>query len=155
VQRPEQLEAFARYEHLVDRYMTVSPFSALCGYNRGDLGPDRVAQMACLHPVVNEGAAPFRLHASDRAAVALGGELDLSTVELFPLALERAQVRPTGGEIVVDAAGLTFVDHGNLVALDRYAQRSGATAVLRTRLHSAARIVEICRLTGVRVEPAG
>jgi hypothetical protein len=63
VRNPDQLDTMARYEHLVDRYMTNQPFSALCGYNRAELGEETIAQLACLHPLGNNGA-PFRLCAS-------------------------------------------------------------------------------------------
>jgi DcmR-like sensory protein len=36
VRTPAQLDAFARYEHQVDRYITLAPFSALCGYRRSE-----------------------------------------------------------------------------------------------------------------------
>jgi hypothetical protein len=36
--------AFARYEHLVDAYMTRHAFSAMCAYNRSKLDRDAVAR---------------------------------------------------------------------------------------------------------------
>ncbi len=153
VRTPEQLDALARYEHLIDRYMADRPFSALCAYNRAELGDDIVAQVGCLHPTVTADAPLFRLHASTSAAVALAGELDLSSRELFPLALRRADLRPTGGELRIDASRLAFVDHRSLLALAEYARRREATAVLQTGLRSAARIVEILGLQNLRVDP--
>ena len=47
----EQLDSFARYEHLIDRYMCGHPFSAMCAYDRKVLGADAVAEVACMHPV--------------------------------------------------------------------------------------------------------
>jgi hypothetical protein len=63
VRTPAQLDAFARYEHLVDRYMATHPMSAMCSYDRGELGDDVIAQLACMHPCAHAGAAPFHLHA--------------------------------------------------------------------------------------------
>lgn len=154
VRSPEQLDAFARFEHLIDRYMTSRPFSALCAYNRVELGKETIAQVACLHPTANAGAAPFRLHASTRAAASLGGELDLTSRDLFPMALRRVDIRPTAGELVLDATNLDFIDHRSMLALADYARSFDATVVLRTDLPSPARIIEILDLPDMRVEPS-
>ncbi len=153
VRTPRQLDAFARYEHLIDRYMASQPFSAMCAYHRGELGEETVAQLACLHPHTNSGTTEFWLHASSHAAVSLDGELDLATVDLFCLALERAELRPIGGELVIDATGLTFIDHRNLLALAAYARRSGAVAMLKTNWPGSARLIELLGVEDVRVEP--
>lgn len=149
---PEQLDAVARYEHLVDRYMTSGPLSALCAYNRAELDWETIEQVACLHPRVNETATPFRLHASTRAAAALSGDLDLASRCLFPLTLRRTDLRPTAGELVIDATELTFIDHRGLLALAEYARSRDATVVLRASLTTAARIIEVLDLKDVRVE---
>jgi anti-anti-sigma regulatory factor len=153
VRTPAQLDAFARYEHQVDRFMSEQPFAALCAYDRRELGAEPIAQIACMHPNTNAGTTQFRLHASNRAAVSLGGELDFNTYGLFPLALERANLRPTGGKLVIDATGLTYIDHRSLIVLGEFAARRGGVAVLRTANPSPARIVEILDLADVRVEP--
>ncbi|MDQ7807332.1 MEDS domain-containing protein [Amycolatopsis sp. A133] len=156
VRTPAQLDAFARYEHLVDRYMAGHPMSAMCGYDLIELGREVVAQLACMHPRAHEGGAPFHLHGHPRdgSAAALDGELDLEARRLWPPALERAGLRATAGTIEIDATGLGFVDHRSLVALADYAGRHDATVVLRTRLSTAGRLVELLDLTGVRVERA-
>lgn len=153
VRTPAQLDAVARYEHLIDRYMTTAPFSALCAFDRAELGESTVAQLACLHPAAKPGTAPFRLHASHRAAVVeLGGELDLASHELWSNALRWVDPRPTAGEVEIDARGLEFIDHRSLLTLAEHARRHHATAVLRSGSgHAAARIVEVLGLTGVRV----
>jgi len=150
VRTPEQLDAFARYEHLVDRYMTSQPFSALCAYNRAELGEETIAQLACLHPAGS--AAPFRLHACAHAAAALSGALDLTSHALLALALRRADLRPTGGELVIDATDLNFIDHQSLLALAEHARRRNAKVVLQTGLTSAARLSELLELKDLRVE---
>ncbi len=156
VRTPAQLDAFARYEHLVDRYLADHPMSAMCGYDVAELGGEVVAQLACMHPAAPDGGAPFHLHGHvrDGSAAALDGDLDLESRRLWPLALERAGLRPEGGTIAIDAAGLDFVDHRSLVALAGYAERHATTVVLRTRSSTAARLVELLDLTGVRVERA-
>lgn len=156
VRTPAQVDAFARYEHLVDHYMAGHPMSAMCGYDLAELGGDVVAQLACMHPTAHEGGAPFHLHghARDGSAAALDGELDVESRRLWPLALERAGLRAEGGTVAIDAAGLGFVDHRSLVALAGYAERHATTVVLRTKLSTPARLVELLDLAGVRVERA-
>ncbi len=153
VRTASQLDAFTRYEQLVDRYMTSRPFSAMCAYDRGQLGEAATAQLACLHPSTNSVTPGFRLHASMSAAAALAGELDLGNVALFGLALQRADLRPTGGELVIDAAEVTFMDHRNLIMLAEYGRRNRVTVVLRICWRGAARLVQLLNLDGVRVEP--
>ncbi|WP_219415912.1 MEDS domain-containing protein [Pseudonocardia nigra] len=152
VRDPDRLDAFARYEHLVDRYMVTAPFSAMCAYDRTALGPEVVAQVACMHPSAGAGVTPFRLYASGHAAAALDGELDIHTRDRFASALERAALAPSGGELVLDATGLTFVDHRTVLALAELARRLGATVVLRTALGTVRRLVTLLDVEGVRVE---
>ncbi|MER7330496.1 MULTISPECIES: MEDS domain-containing protein [unclassified Micromonospora] len=156
VRTPAQLESFTRYEHLVDRYMRNRPFSAMCAYHRPGLGDRAVAELACMHPDSNVDDVLFRLYAVAPAEghAALAGELDLSNHELFRAALDRADLRPTGGELVLSAAGLRFLDHRALAHLAEYARRRGASAVLRTSRSAAARLVDLLNLPGIRVEVA-
>ena len=53
---------------------------------------------------------------------------------------------------MIDAAGLGFIDHRSLFALADYAERRGTEVVLKTRLSTPARLLELLDLTGVRVE---
>ncbi|MGW3992483.1 MEDS domain-containing protein [Amycolatopsis sp. NPDC004772] len=156
VRTPAQVDAFARYEHLVDHYMAGHPMSAMCGYDVAELGGDVVAQLACMHPTDYDGGTRFHLHGHARggSAAALDGELDLESRGSWPLALERAGLRSEGGTIAIDAAGLDFVDHRSLVALADYAERHATTVVLRTKLSTPARLLELLDLPGVRVERA-
>jgi hypothetical protein len=154
VSTPAQLDAFTRYEHLVDRYMATHPMSAMCGYDRGVLGDDAVAQLACMHPRADEGSTPFHLHGHPRddSTAALAGELDMVAHRLWPLALERADLRPTEGPVAIDARGLRFIDHRSLLAVADYAEEHDTTVVLRTSLSTPARVLELLNVTSVRVE---
>ena len=152
VRTPQQLDAFARYECLVDRCIASQPLSGMCAYNRAELGEDVIAQLACLHPNVNGGTAQFRLHASHHATASLNGELDMTTVELLSLASQRADLQPSGGELVIDAAGLTYIDHRALLVLAEHTRRADATIVLRTAWPGAASLVDLLDLEQVRVE---
>jgi hypothetical protein len=156
VRTPEQLDAFARYEHLADRLALDHPFSAMCGYDRSALGEERVAQLACMHALVEPGTAtPVRVFAVPGAAAGVAGEVDLAGRRLFLDALDRAGVWAGGpGEVVLDARGLRFADHQSLLQLAEQAERRAVTVVLRTRWPAAVRIVQLLGIAALRVEPA-
>jgi hypothetical protein len=147
----EALDAFCRYEHLVDRYMAGKPFAAMCAYNRAELPGSAIAELACMHPASGADAAPFHLYAVPGARVALDGELDLDSRERFPLALDRAGLRDGDGDgpVVVDASSLEFIDHHALFAL---ARAGGGDVVLRTRHSGPARLAELVGVPGLTVE---
>ena len=133
--------------------MSRSAFTAMCGFRRAELGDDAVGQLACLHPAGGAEQAPFRLHASRDADLALSGELDLTTVDRFAAAVDRTGLANGTAEVVVDATGLEFADHRNLLVLERMAYRYGRAVVLRTPRRWAARLVAALNLAHVRVEP--
>jgi len=149
-----QLEAFARYEHLIDRYLTRAPMRATCVYDRSALAAPTIVALACMHPETNVGNVPFRLHADPGhpTATALAGELDVTTEELFPATLRRAQPRPVDGELVMAAGDLRFLDHRSMLHLQEYAEAHAATVVLRTGLRTAAHLADLLALRRVRVE---
>jgi MEDS: MEthanogen/methylotroph, DcmR Sensory domain len=152
VRTPAQLDAFARYEHRVDRYMAGAPFSALCGYHRPALGDDVVTELACLHPAGSGERAPFRVHAVRDADVAVSGELDLTTVDLFATTMDRVGLHDAPPDVVVDATGLAFADHRNLLVLEQLARRHERSVVLRTGRRWPELLVAALELSRVRVE---
>ncbi|MEH0824118.1 MULTISPECIES: MEDS domain-containing protein [unclassified Micromonospora] len=149
----EQRDAFARYEHLVDRFMRARPMVAACGYDRRALGDAAIEELACLHPSADPGTTLFHLYAGADDLV-LTGELDTSNHDVFDAALTRAHLDGAPGDLVIRADGLRFVDHRNLTHLNRYAARRGGTVTLHTPLTSAARLVELLGLHRIRVEVA-
>ena len=154
IRTPEQLAAFATWEHKADRYMTRHPFSAMCGFDWTVLPGSATAALACLHPAARAGMAPFRVFASDdHADLALAGELDVSAADSLRACLGRIGLDVTR-ELVVDGTRLKFVDHRGLESIRDFAKGFGATAVLRTSSALPARLVELLRLEGIRVEPA-
>jgi hypothetical protein len=152
VRTPAQLDAFARYEHRVDRVMTTVPFSGLCGFRRSELGDDAVSELACLHAAGGAEHAPFRVHATRGADLAVSGELDLTTVDLFATAMDRAGLHDAPDEVVVDATGLAFADHRNLLVLERLARRHNRSVLLRTGRRWPELLVAALELSRVRVE---
>lgn len=145
---PASLDAFCRYEHLIDRYMTSAPFAALCGYHRAELSRQHVEQLASMHPVNNPRGAPFRLHATTDG-IALDGEIDWTSRDLLSLALMRAQPVAERGELRVDASSLRFIDHHGLMALHGCARSREATLVLRSEKSFLSRLVSILGLEDV------
>jgi anti-anti-sigma regulatory factor len=155
VRSRRHVEAFTRYEHLIDRYMTTQPFSALCGYSRWELGAATVGELACMHPVCNQGATSFRVYAAIGADLALGGEIDLTVQTQFAHALQRAAIKTTRPELMIDGTALDFVDHRALLSLRDYALASGATAVLLTSSRLPNRLMQMFAMEGIRAERNG
>lgn len=148
----EQRNIFANYEHLIERYMTTFPLSAMCAYRRAELGQDPVAEMACLHPMIYEELAPFRLYAKEGGGLALAGEIDFSCDELFDTTLQRTLPLLAGQEIAIDASELSFIDHRGLLTLERHARRLETTLVLRGLTTTVVRVSELLNLSAVRME---
>jgi len=154
VRTAQQRDAFARYEVLVDRYMTGHPFSAVCAYRRSELGSEALAEIACVHPLATEHAAPFQIF-TDGPTVVLVGEVDVWSSGLFERALARIDKPSRANEVVVDGSRLTFVDHRFLVALDAFAARHEVTVVITQVTHlPVARMIAILALTRVRATPS-
>ena len=120
VRTPEQQDAVACYEFLLERYTSRRPLSAMCTY-RFELG-DAVTQCVCMHAAVPVGLTPFQVFARDDGAVGLLGEIDLSCQVAFERALEQVQPAPDDSSLIFDMSAIRFIDHRALLALDAYAQ---------------------------------
>ena len=130
VRAPEQQDAFARCEFLLERYSARHPLSAMCGYRR-DLG-DAVTQFACLHAAVPAGLTPFQVFACDDGAVGLLGEFDQACQGAFERALRRIQPAPDDPELIFDMSAVGFMDHHALLSLDSYAEACQVPVVARS-----------------------
>ena len=154
VRSPEQLAAFATWEHAADRYMTEHPLSGMCGFDRRDLTATATVALACLHPAGRAGSTLFRVYSPDRDAdLALAGELDMSVADDFRACLDRIDL-DVSRELIVDGTGLDFVDHRGLEGIRDFARGRGATAVLRTCSEMPGRLIELLGLEGIRAESA-
>lgn len=142
VPSPQHLDAFARYEHLIDRYMASAPFSAICGYDRRAIDRDALEDIACMHPVASEGTSAFHLFAADDHTLALRGEIDIASQAAFERALGRVHP-PDAKHLFLDVSGLDFVDHRGLVALSQYADAHDTTVVLQSEPAIVRRLIEI------------
>lgn len=152
VATPAQRHAFACYEHLVDRFMVDHPLSAMCAYDTRSLGADAAVELACLHPSEPSHAAPFRWYAAREVDVELVGDVDVTAAELFDSTLERTVPLWERSRPVVDASGLTFIDHRGLLALERHARRNDVELVLRTEIPVVPRLIDLLGLGAVRLE---
>jgi anti-anti-sigma regulatory factor len=153
VRTPAQLDAFARYEYLIDRTIASEPLCGMCALDRAELGDQVINQLVCLHPSVNQPRTQFRLHAAPSAAAVLAGEVDLTSEQLFRLTVQRAEFGHAGSEIVIDATDLTYIGHRSLLTLAEHARRAHSTVVLRHAWPGAARLTHLLDLDTVRVEP--
>jgi hypothetical protein len=95
--------------------MTRHPLSAMCGYNRRELGDDAVAELACRHPLAPPASTSLRLFAAHEPGIAavLAGEVDLGGYARLGAALDRADLAHVDGVVTIDARDLSFVDHGD------------------------------------------
>lgn len=150
-QRPEQRDALARFEFLVDQKMAVLPFSALCAYNTGQLGK-AADGLLCLHPYVSQGAPSFRLHAQPDAAFALSGYVDPASDDLFTATMQRIWWWAADDPLVIDARDLKFISHQQLYTLDHCARIDGRKVILRTDQPVPVRLAGLLDLANVHVE---
>jgi hypothetical protein len=156
VRRPEQVDAFARYEYLLDQAMTTLPAKALCAHDSARVDGDSAAALACLHPVTGPDPTPFRLYAQRGAAFSLAGHLDVGCRELMAHTFARIESYLAGPQLVVHGGDLEFIDHRALLDLADLAERIGADrVVLHTNLRSAKRISGVLGDHRIMVEVVG
>ncbi len=150
IQTQEQLNAFARYEHLIDRYMADHPFSAICGYRIGGaVDGEATAQIASLHPLTVTEAAPFQFFAKAGETFALSGEIDFFSSPRLKWTLERAEPADRPGEVLVDVSDLKFIEHHGLFALADYANQHDTRIVLLHVPEIVRRVTEILDIPGL------
>jgi hypothetical protein len=156
VRSPEQVEAFARYEYLLDQALTTLPAGALCAHDSARVDHDSAAGLACLHPVTGPDPTPFNLYAERGASFSLAGQLDVGCRELMVLTLGRIESYLAGPQLVVHGGHLEFIDHRALLDLADLAERIGADKmVLRTNLRLAKRVCDVLGDDRIAVEVGG
>jgi anti-anti-sigma regulatory factor len=152
VRAPEQQDAFARCEFLLERYSSRHPLSAMCEY-RLDLG-DAVKQFACLHAAVPEGLTPFQVFACDDGAIGLLGDFDVACQVAFERAMQR--IHPTSDDtcLVFDMSAVRYMDHRALLILDAFAQNCQVPVAVRSMpriVRRVARVLGLQHLGGVQL----
>ncbi|MGC2653353.1 MAG: MEDS domain-containing protein [Mycobacterium sp.] len=151
VRTPEQRNAWAHFECLIDQKMAVLPLSALCTYDLTDLGP-AARDCLCLHPLTSEETVAFRLFAESGANFAMAGEIDAADNNAFLTALQRVWRLQPPGPLVIEARSLVFITHRQLRAVDDLARADCRDVVLRTEHAVVARLAELLNMTNVQVE---
>jgi anti-anti-sigma regulatory factor len=154
VRTPRTRALFSRYEHLIDVFMTQHRFSAMCAYDRTELGPAAIAELACLHPLARPSSTAMRLYAPDRpeTAATLAGEVDVIQYDQLRTALSSIDFAPADGEVAIDARELSFIDHRALILLVDDIRSRGARTVLHVDERSVVRpLANLLRLPDLRV----
>jgi hypothetical protein len=145
-------DAFIRYEHVIDRRMSAGlPFAAMCGYDRGRLGDDAVAELACVHPLHHGTTTPFHLFASGEGRLSIAGEVDALSASELERALLRVLSGTRPGTVDLDASRLVFADHRALLALDAAATTAGVAVHLAHPPPVLVRLVTLLRPRSVHL----
>jgi anti-anti-sigma regulatory factor len=149
VREPVTWDAHLRWESMADRFMSVRPMSAICGYQR-DLVPEQLlAELSALHPASNAPAkaVPFRLFAED-GEMALSGDVDFLSVKTLDRALETAC---DGTEpVVLNLRELGFIDPNGLEVLARHTRRLAADAGCSVR-NAPPSVERLCAILDVEL----
>lgn len=116
VTEPRTWDAHVRWESAADRVFAAKSLSALCGYQRGAVPPQLLADLAAVHPAANEtaGSVPFHLF-GEAGGLVLSGEVDAFSSEAFGRALGYA--RSPEEPVSLDLDQLDFIDHRGLEVL--------------------------------------
>jgi anti-anti-sigma regulatory factor len=144
VRAPEQQDAFARCEFLLERYSARHPLSAMCEYRR-ELG-DAVTQFACMHAAAPAGLTPFQVFACDDGAVGLLGEFDQAAQIAFERALWRIQPAAGDSKLIFDMSEVRFMDHYALLSLDSYAEACEVPVFARSVPPAIRRVAQVLGL---------
>lgn len=149
VAEPHAREAHVRWESVADRFMSVRPLSALCGYRRADLPEPLLADLAAVHPAGNVPAtsAPFHLFAEEGHLV-LSGEVDLFFAEDLDRVLELT-CHP-GDRISLDLGELDFVDHHGVEVIATHTRRLAAAGECSVR-NTPPVVERLCELLGLEL----
>ncbi|AFM17042.1 hypothetical protein Mycch_2267 [Mycolicibacterium chubuense NBB4] len=151
---PQQRDELTVLEYLVDQLMAVRPFSALCAYDVGELGPDAI-EVLCLHPYLSPQAAGFQIFADGdpRTDCVLSGELDQSAAQVYSTTLRRILPLMPPGAVQIDARGLQFIAHRQLLQLNDIACEHGRRIVLTTSQHVPRRLIELLQPSHITAAP--
>jgi anti-anti-sigma regulatory factor len=144
-------DAFARYEHSLDCYASIHPLTVMCIYDGNRLGATATAELAAVHPLAQGAVTPLRVFADPGADLALAGEVDALSVELLQQSLDRTLIPRDGQPLLINAAGLTFIDHSSLRALDSWAGRTENRMIIVNADRLIGRLAELVVLNHLQV----
>jgi hypothetical protein len=152
---PRRRDRIVHFEHLIDRFCLDHAFTRLCAFDATALGADLLGELGCVHTLTHGQLSPFQLCAARHADAALVGSVDAFSIAQLLEALRRIGVPRPGGQAVLDATELEFIDVRALRDLDRHAADTGATLVLRSAPYCVLRLMELLGVRVVRVEQTG
>ncbi|MGN6255186.1 MAG: MEDS domain-containing protein [Solirubrobacterales bacterium] len=147
VDDPRAWEAHVRWESVADRFMSVRPLSALCGYRRDALPDHLLCDLAAVHPAANvaAGAPPFHLF-GEEGELALCGEVDCFSAAALDRVLEAALARDP---VSLDLGELDFIDHCGLETLVAHTRRLAESGCA---VHDAPPVVDrLCELLELKL----
>ncbi|MGN6215542.1 MAG: MEDS domain-containing protein [Solirubrobacterales bacterium] len=139
---PGTWEAQVRWESVADRFMSVRPLSALCGYRRDALPDHLLCDLAAVHPAANAapGGPPFHLF-GETGDLVLSGEVDCFSAAALDRVLEAALDRDPAS---LDLGELDFIDHHGLETLAAHTRRLAKSG---GAVHNAPPVVDrLCEL---------
>jgi anti-anti-sigma regulatory factor len=154
VRLPAQQDALARSEFLITRYMAAHPLSGLCGFDL-DLGSDTVTEFASLHGAEPSEQVGFQVFGCADGALGLAGQFDPVGVATLARMLTRLRTEADTGGLVVDLAGVEYVDHRLLGALSRHARTNGVALSLRSAAPFATRLIGLLPASYLRLAEVG
>ena len=129
------------------------PLWELCGSGL-ELGNDTVAEFALLHVPAPSDEVPLRVFGCADGAIGLAGECDPVGVAALGRVLPRLRTAD-GGPVVVDMAGVEYVDHRLLLTLDRYARGNGIAVSLRSAPPLTARLMALLPVSSLQLAKSG
>ncbi|GAA4977509.1 anti-anti-sigma regulatory factor [Nonomuraea thailandensis] len=123
---PEQ----AAFEAATNELFGERWLAAVCQYDRALFPRDAIDRAASVHPIAPEQALLRFASTFEPAGLRVWGDIDLTNRPAFASLLARLEKEP--GEIVIDAAGLDFIDAGSaqLLTVTAMARPRGATTVV-------------------------
>jgi hypothetical protein len=139
-------DAHLRWESVADRFMSIRPMSALCGYRRGDVPEQFLSDLAAVHPATNQSpeSVPFRVFSEDGDLV-LAGEVDLFSSEALDRVLTAAL--QSDEPITLDLGELGFIDRHGIETLAAHTRRLAATGCdVRNSPHIVDRLCDLLDL---------
>jgi len=114
---------------------------------------DLLAELGCVHTLTRGELSPFQLCAARGADAALVGSVDAFSIAQLLEALRRIGVPHPGGQAVLDATALEFVDVRALRELNHHAADTGAIILLRSPPNPVPKLLEMMDLRALRPEP--
>lgn len=145
----QDVATWLAWEQITDQFQATRPVLGVCYFDRQQLTPERLRDLASVHPVVSASAAlpEFRVFRDDDALWISGG-LDTFAVDRLRRVLSTTPRHP---EIVVDVSQCDVINHHALLVFEEHAN-SGTSIRLRNASSAARRVWELLQVPGSRLQ---